>query len=358
MDQRAAKSYNTAYNTIDRLDSILFFYNYLCTWSIGIIFSLILPILYIFAPSGLRTTRTSNFIIICLVCLSNMFCIFAQVRMLSGEGEPNLPIHLCRFTVYMSTFAKPVGLYLTLLFSIERLFSKNLLGFFLHKNNYRLCFKRFYLSLILIGMSSIFLLRLYEVMNFVKNNQSVSNSNTIPQETRNNSSPRKPSFNFCFYLLSFETYAKILSFYSIQYWFEYVILSLISLILLCFVLNQYVLPRFHQRTPSRLSVNTKFYLCLSSCVISFELVLLCLHFIITKDGNNNSDTQVNALQTMLFVYNIRCIALPFIICLTTCDPLKEWIHELIILRPYQDKLDENDQTKAISERSETFFSSQ
>ncbi|CAF3414091.1 unnamed protein product [Rotaria socialis] len=358
MDLRAADSYNTAYNSIDRLDSILFFYNYLSTWSIGIIFSLILPILYIFAPSCLRTTRTSNFNIVCLVCLSNMFCIFAQVRILSDGGEPNLPIHLCRFTVFMSTFAKPMGLYLTLLFSVERLFSNNLFSFFLNKNNYRLCFKRFYLSLILIGISSIFLLRLYEVINFVKNNQSVSNSNAISPKTTNNSSSMQPTFIFCFRSLNFETYAKILSFYSIQYWFEYVILSLISLILLCFVLNQYGLPRFHQRTPSRLSVNTKFYLCLSSCVILFELVLLCLHFIITKDGNNNSTAQVNALQTMLFVYNIRCIALPFVICLITCNPLKEWIHELIILRPYQDKLDENDQTKTISERSETFLSSE
>ncbi|CAF3354733.1 unnamed protein product [Rotaria sp. Silwood1] len=341
MNRTAAKSYYTAYTSIDRFDSIIFFYNYFCTWSIGIIFSLILPILFLFAPSSFHTTRTSNFLIICLVCLTNMFCLYIQAHMLSGSGEPNLSFHTCRFFVYLSTLAKPIELYLTLLFSIERILTKNLLNSILSKNNYRSYFKRFYSLLIFIG------------------NPSISKSNIISRENNidNNNQTDQINFQYCYRSLNVETYAKILSFYTIQYWFEYGILTIISISFLSIIIYQYCLPFLRQRPSSRLSVNTKFYLSLSTCVILFEVVLLCLHFIITS-VDNNTDTQVNSLQIMLFVYNIRCILLPFMICLTTCSPLKQWIYQLIILRPYLDNINENDQTKTIIDQSEPLTSSQ
>ena len=59
-----------------------------------------------------------------------MFCLYIQIYLISGPGEPNLSYHTCRFIVYISTFAKPIGIYLTLLFSIERLFTKILSKFF------------------------------------------------------------------------------------------------------------------------------------------------------------------------------------------------------------------------------------
>lgn len=267
--------------------------------------------------------------------------------MLTDLGELNLSFHVCRFIVYLSTFAKPMGLYLTLLFSIERLFSKNLLHSFLPNNNYRNCVKGFYLVFIVIGICSILSLRLYEVLNFITNNPSIDNSSSSITE-----------FKCCYRSLSYKTYGKILSFYTIQYWFEYVMLAIICLILLTFIIYQYVLPFFQQRrTRSRLSVNTKFYLCLSSCVVLFEFVLLILHFLLTNHDINNSDTQVRRLQAMLFIYNLRCILLPFLICLTTCDPLKDWVHELIIVRPYTDNVDESDQTKTIIDRPDIFSSS-
>ncbi|CAF2743423.1 unnamed protein product [Rotaria sp. Silwood2] len=359
MNSTAGKSYYIAYNSIDPFNSIIFYYNYFCTWSIGIIFSLILPILFVFAPSSLHTTRTSHFFIICLVCLTNIFFLYIQAYMLSGSGEPNLSFHTCRFLVYISTLAKPIELYLTLLFSIERICTKNLLNCISSTNNYRLYFKRFYLLLILIGMSFIFSIRLYEILKFIKKNPSISNSNIISQKNKivNNNQTDPINFRYCYSSLNVEIYAKILSFYTIQYWLEYGILIIISLILLSLIIYQYCLPFLQQRSSSRLSVNTKFYLSLSSYVILFECVLLCLHFIISN-ADNNKHTKVNSLQLMLFVYNIRCILLTFIICLTTCNPLKQWIYELIILRPYLDNFDENDQTKTIIDQSESLSSSQ
>ena len=47
---------------------------------------------------------------------------------------------------------------------------------------------------------------------------------------------------------------------------------------------------------------------------------------------------------MLFAFNFRCILLPFIICITICDPLKQFFYELFILRPYLENIDENDIT--------------
>jgi len=274
--------------------------------------------------------------------------------MLSGSGEPNLSFHTCRFIVYISTFAKPIGLYLTLLFSIERLFTKILSNFIFRTTNHRLLFNRLFFSFIFIGTSIILTIRLFEVLKLVNINQATSNKNIISRQdmmNNNNSSDSILTFQYCYRSMSVETYAKILSFYIIQYWFEYVILVIIILVLLCIIINQYCLPRFQQRSSSPLSVNTKLYLCLSSSVILFELVLLLLHFVVDDVDFNNTDTQVNYLQTMLFVYNFRCILLPFIICLIICNPLKQWFNEFFILQTYLDNFDENDHTNTTINRS-------
>lgn len=290
-----------------------------------------------FAPSVLHTKRTSHFFLVSFVCLSNMFSLYVHAYMLNGSGEPNLSYYTCRFIVYLSTFAKPIGLYLTLLFSIERIFTKILKNFQI----YRLLFKRIYLLLICLGIFLILLIRLFEVKNYLKINESIANSTIISrQNIVNNNENNKLiddllAFQYCYRLMNVKTYAKILSFYSIQYWFEYVILTIIILCLISFIIYLY-------RTSWCLSINTKFYLSLSSCVILFEIILQFLHLIVGAPDNNNSDTQVNFLQTMLFVYNFRCIVLPFIICLTICDSLKQWLYEFFILRSYFDSFNEND----------------
>jgi hypothetical protein len=284
--------------------------------------------------------------------------------MLSGSGEPNLSFYKCRFIVYISTFAKPIGLYLTLLFSIERIFKKILSNFILCINNYRLLFKKFYLLFIFFGINFILSIRLYEVFKFVQIYQSKSNSSITSRkdmsnddnddDNTNNSTDPILNFQYCYRSMNFETYAKILSFYIIQYWFEYTILAIIILILLCFIIYQYFLPYIQHRPSSHLSINTKFYLSLSSCVILSELILQFLHIIVDAVENNNSDIQVNYLQMMLFVYNFRCIILPFIICLISCDSLKQWLYEFFIRRSYLDNFNENDQTN----QSESFSSTQ
>ncbi len=282
-----------------------------------------------------------------------MFCSYIQSYMLSNSGEPNLQFHLCRFVVYMSTFAKPIGLYLILLFSIERIFTKILSNFILRTKNYRLLFKKFYLIFIFCGICFILSIRLYEVLKFIQKNQSISNNNIIFRQNtdNNNSTDRLLTFEYCYRSMNAETYAKILSFYIIQYWFEYVILAIIIFFFLCIIIYQYCLPYFQHRSLSSLSVNTKFYLSLSSCFILFELILQFLHMVVANVDNDNTATQVNYLQLMLFLYNFRCILLPFIICLATCDPLKQWLYELVILRPYLDNFNENDQTNSIIDRS-------
>lgn len=279
--------------------------------------------------------------------------------MLNGLGEPILSFHTCRFVVYISTFAKPMGLYLTLLFSIERLLTKNLSNLILPTNHHRLLFKRLLSLLIFISIGFIFSIRLYEILKFIQKNPTISNSNIISQNDTNSNKSLKDqiSFQYCYSSIDFDIYAKIISFYIAQYWFEYVILIIIILIFLYITVSQYCPPFIQKRSIAHLSINTKFYLSLASCVILFELVLLLLHFFLTNADNDNSNPQVNYLQTMLFAYNFRCILLPFIICLTICDPLKRFVYQLIIQRPYLDNFNDNNQTKTSIDEADFFSSS-
>ncbi|CAF5031309.1 unnamed protein product, partial [Rotaria sp. Silwood1] len=175
MEWTQAKSYYDGYSSIDRFNSIVFIHNYLWTWSIAIFSSLILPILFIFAPTSLHTTRTSNFLIICIVCLSNMCSLYVHAYMINDEGELNLSYHTCRFIVYISTFSKPIGLYLTLLFSIERLFTKILSKFLVRFIYYRQLCQQLYRLLIFLGIIIILSTRLFQVLNIIIRNQSIIN---------------------------------------------------------------------------------------------------------------------------------------------------------------------------------------
>ncbi|CAF4293524.1 unnamed protein product [Rotaria sp. Silwood2] len=367
MEWTAAKSYYIGYNSIDRFVSIIFIHNYLLTWSMAIFSSLILPVLFIFAPSSLRTTRTSHFLIICLVCLSNMCSLYVQAYMISDKGELNLSYHTCRFIVYISTFAKPIGLYLTLLFSIERLITKVLSNFLLRFMNYCQLCQRLYTLLIFLGTILILSIRLFQVLNLIVRNQSVinvtSNDDIDPydsiEDVSSNSTDRYITFKYCFNSMNIYTYARFLSFYTIQYWFEHFAIIIIILILLIIIIQQCLLPRIQQQNlPLHFSVNTKLYLSLSSCVIISELLLVFLHCVVDDIKYNNTDAQAISLELMLFVYNIRCILLPFIVCITTCEPLKELFFEMFISRPYLDNIDENDTTNTQNNRAEPFSSTQ
>ena len=74
-----------------------------------------------------------------------MCCLYIQAYMMSDKGEPNLSNHTCRFIVYISTFSKPIGIYLTFLFSIERLITTILSNFLLRFTKYRQLCRRLFI---------------------------------------------------------------------------------------------------------------------------------------------------------------------------------------------------------------------
>jgi hypothetical protein len=288
-----------------------------------------------------------------------MFCLYDQLYMISGSGEPNLSFHSCRFIVYISTLAKPVGIYLTFLFSIERLFTKILSKFILSLNKSRQLFQRLYTLFIFLGIILIISIRLYETLKLIPKSQSIikpalydeSDTKLDITDTANNSSDRNVTFKYCFYSMNIDIYARILSFYVIQYSYEYALLAIIISILLIILIQQFRLILTQQK---RFSTNTKLYLSLSLCVIISELILLRFHFIVDDVDNNNTNTQLGSLRVMLFAFSFRCIFLPLIVCITTCQPLKQFLYELFILRPYLDNINEND----IENQPEPFSSSQ
>ena len=316
--------------------------------------SLILPLLFLVAPSSLHTKRSSYFLIICLVCLANMCSLYGQIYLVTGPGEPNLSNHTCRFVVYISTFAKPIGVYLTLLFSIERLIQKILSKFLPNLHRHRLLFQRLFKLLIFLGVISIFAIRLFEILKLIPRNKSpaepISDDDTPDPldaitDTSSNSPDRNVTFNFCFQSMNIDTYARILSFYILQYWFEYTAFSIIILIFLLITIQQFRLPR---ASSSRFSINTKLYLALTLCFIISESILLFFHFIVDDYNNNVTFVQLASLQLLLFSFNFRCFFLPLLICLIMCDGLKEFLYELLILRSYVDNINENDETQSDS----------
>ncbi|CAF3804655.1 unnamed protein product [Rotaria socialis] len=363
MDSVAAQSYVIGYTVITKLQSLVFIHNYLFTWSIAILFSLIPSILFICAPSSLLTTRTSHFLLICMACLSNMCSLYIHPHMINTQGDPTLSFHTCRFITFLSTLAKPMELYLTLLFSIERLFTKILLNFLLQFTNRRLLFQRLYSLCIFLGTILIFSTRLYRVLLLIKRNQSIngqSNSDDVDAidkiaDLDNSSLDSNIIFKYCSSSMNINEYATFFSFYTIQYWFEFLVFSINLLILLIIIIHQFCLTRIQRPNAlHHLSVNTKFYLSLSSCTIASESILLFFHYIVDDIDNGGTTSQLVSLQCMLFVYNFRCIVLPLIICLTMCDPLKQLLMEIFITRSYLDNIDENDTTNTIDNQAESF----
>ena len=315
-------------------------------------FSLMLPIFVLLVTSSQRTT---HLLVVCLVSLSNMGSLFVQPLMLSGSGEPNLSFYSCRWIVYLSTLSKPTGLYLTLLFSIERLVTKILPKMMLRANGYQQLVKRFHSCLILTGMIFILSLRAHETLQLIPRNASTSASRARndPVETNRTMTEKTITFRSCYRSMNVETYAELLSFYTMQYWFEYVLFTLIVLVFVGIVVQQ-ARCCCPPRSSCRSSVNTTLYLSLSSCVIFFESILLLLHSFIVVVDNNNTTTQVNALQAMLFVCNIRCMLLPWIVCLGTCQPFQQWLHELLVTRPFQESIDETDHRSTMTDGSDPF----
>ena len=267
----------------------------------------------------------------------------------SDAGEPNLSSHLCRLTVYLSTLAKPISLYLTALFGLERIVTKIITKFFLTANaGHRLLFQRLFALSIFIGVTIIFALKLDQTIDYIpKNDFSSSVKSKLNPNIRgvdSNSTETLLTFEYCYRSMSIVTYAKIVSFTLIQSWFDYLLFSLIIFSSIIIVAHQYYILRFHQNSYSIWSINTKFFLSLSSCVILFEVILLLLHSIVANEDNRNTDTQVNFLQAMLMVYNIRSIYLPLIIFITQCHRLRELINEFFFVRPYLDQIDETDRS--------------
>ena len=277
-----------------------------------------------------------------------MFLLYAQIYLVSSFGKPNLSYHTCRFVVYISTLAKPMGIYLTLLFSFERFMQKVLPHFSIRRQ----LFQRLFQLFILLGMIAILAIRLYEVLKVLSSNQSTSSGKQ--NDNSNNSTDFVISDQFCSQSISMDDYARILSFYVIQYWFEYVALVIIFLLLISIIIQQYRLPL----SPSRFSINTQFYFSLAICLILSELILFFFHLIIKNEKYQSSDWKIISLKSMLFTFNFRCIVLPLVICWILCDPLKKFFYELIIVRPYLDNIDENDQNNAVEHRSEPFSAPQ
>lgn len=259
-----------------------------------------------------------------------MSCLYIQPYMFTGLGEPNLSFDLCRFLVYISAFAKPMGLYLTLVFSIERMITK-----IFRWKTFRLLMKRIYLLFIIVIITIILSIRLWEILKYIQRNSS--------KDFEKNPTDRALNFQYCYRSIEKENYAKILSFYVIQNPLEYIVLALIALLGIVLFISQFCRPYVQRRSLSRWSVNTKFYFSLTFCLIAFELILLVLHQIVGNEDNENSETQVNYLQIMILIYNIRCIVLPLLICFTCCQPWKQGIYELIIRRNYREKLNDDDE---------------
>lgn len=297
-----------------------------------------------------------------------MCSLYIFAYLISDAGEPNLSYHACRFVVYISTFAKPIGLYLTLLFSIERLCTKVLSSFIVYFANYHKLLRKLYLVSIILCAAFVFSIRLYEVLNLITPSQynetkTVDNPNEQVDDIEDvkgkekNSKDRSIRFPYCFNTMDVDKYAVFLSFYTIQYWFEYLAFSLIILILLIILLQQCILPRIQQRNAMRpFSVNTKFYLSLSFCVVLSESILLFFHYIVDDPNNSNTIVDTTSLEIFLFIYNFRCIILSLVICLTTCDPLKSFIYEIFIARSYLDNFDESDRSESLNNQSEQYSS--
>lgn len=312
----------------------------------GIVWTLILLLLFLVAPSSLHGSRTSFGLVICLISLAYVCVLFIHPYLFSDAGEPQLSFHPCRLVVYLSTFAKPISLYGTALFGWERIFTQILGRCFWKTNATRKLFERVFSLSIVIGSITILSVKLYETLLLVpKNNVPSAGKSEVNPNVRgidSNDTVFNFTFQYCFRSISASSYGRILSFALIQSWLDYILLGMIILSTSILMVDQFYLMRFHSNPSSKWNVNTQLFFILASCVILFEVILLRSHSIIADVANENSDTQVNNLQIMLMTYSIRSIYLPLITCLTQCHRLRELINEFLFFRPYLEQIDETD----------------
>ena len=286
-----------------------------------------------------------------------MSALHVQIYFMSNSGEPRLSFHACRLIVYVSSFAKPMGIYLTLLFSIERLVVKSLSTSLASLSRYRASAKRLFPLAILLNVFVIVAWRLFDVLRMIKRGPSridtTSNLDDEASAALNGSSTGNISFEYCFSSMSAETYANILSFYVLQSAWEYILIVVIILVLIVTIVHQcFIMPR-ELKSSFRCSVNTKLYFILSLSVVLSELILVFLHFLVDDHDKYNSGTQLPALQFMLFAFNLRCILLPLTICFIICDPCRSLVYDLLAQQSYLENIDEQDQTGPGQDRMET-----
>ena len=245
-----------------------------------------------------------------------------------------------------------MGLYLTVLLTIERFFTKIFSRFFFQSIvHYRRLGRRVFISMIYLFIVLISSIRLYQVLSLIRRNPPASASaedypDTLADiiDTAKNSSDRNISFTHCFQSMNIDSYAKVLSFYVLQEWYEYVSIVGIIIFLLIFLLYHCCLSRLERTPTSRsFSINTKLYLILASCVAVSEVILVFFHLIVDDVNNNNTDVQLTSLQFMLFAFNFRTIVLPLMVCFFLSDPLKAFLRDLLFVRPYLENIDDTDQ---------------
>ena len=313
--------------------SIIFIYNYLFIYSISLFCTWILPLTFLSFPSLLKTQRNSYLVVLCLIMFSYWFPAVVQFYFVANSGDVKLTFQFCRLLIYLSTFAKPLSIYLVGLFTFERLLTKFVLKYFSNVVVYRQFGRKlFNLTLVLCSIS-IGVFRFYDVfysvlqskpMNSTNDEQYANNDQDVP-DLISNTTNQIISFQFCFDTLDINDYRRLLSFYVIEYIGEYLILFFTIAMLLVILLQQICLSRVNDRSRFDWSWNTKLYVILAVSVVGSELFLLFFHLIVDGVNFSNNNTQLTSLQFMLFIYLIRCVVLPISVVIVFSDSLKRFV---------------------------------
>ena len=309
----------------------------------ALICAIVLPSIYLIYPSILKTTRTSYLLLVCLICAANLGYISIQFYLINGKGQIILPFHLCRSIVYFSSFAKPFGLYLTCLFSFERLLTKFFFKFFSTIDRFRQWTRTIFTLMIFFSVISIVLIRFYQVLNLIHR---VSVEPVEPLGQNTNVTDPNMTFKSCFASMNTNRYATFLSFYVLQYWYEYVAFILILINLCLFLFFQC------RSSNQQWSVNTRFYLILSIYLINAETLSTIFHLVVDDTNNIYHDIQLTGLEILLQILNLRCFSLPLIIGLVMSMPLKAFFIELFFTRPFLSQMDENDRPTSNKNRTD------
>ena len=144
-------------------------------------------------------------------------------------------------------------------------------------------------------------------------------------------------------------YATFLSFYVLQYWYEYLAFMLILINVCVFLLFQCCLPAA-QTNRTRPSTNTRIYLILAIYLINVEAISTLFHLVVDDANNINDDIQLTGLEFLLQILNFRCLALPLIVGVVLSIPLKQFLFELFFTRPFLDQIEESDRSASTTTR--------